>query len=61
MNFQNRDIISMNDLTREEIDEILSKVGTASEIIPKRSSCAKTESARCSFSNRPRARVPPSR
>ena len=26
MNFQNRDIISMNDLTREEIDEILSKV-----------------------------------
>ncbi len=40
MTFQNRDIISMNDLTREEIDEILSKVETV-KIIRKKRSCAR--------------------
>src|SRR4030043_1681085 len=57
MNFQNRDIISMNDLTREEIDEILSKVETVRNHPGKKKLCKNKVSAMLFFEPSTRTRT----
>ncbi len=57
MNFENRDIISMNDLTREEIDEILSKVETVRNHPKKKSLCKDKVSAMLFFEPSTRTRT----
>jgi aspartate carbamoyltransferase catalytic subunit len=57
MNFQGRDIISMNDLTREEIDYILSRVSTVQRHPNKMSLCRDKVSAMLFFEPSTRTRT----
>ncbi|MGB6066374.1 MAG: aspartate carbamoyltransferase [Desulfomonilaceae bacterium] len=57
MNFENRDIISMNDLTREEIDAILSRVETVRNNPKKKSLCKDKVSAMLFFEPSTRTRT----
>jgi aspartate carbamoyltransferase catalytic subunit len=57
MNFEGRDIISMNDLTREEIDEILSKVDVVRNHASRRSLCKDKVSAMMFFEPSTRTRT----
>jgi aspartate carbamoyltransferase catalytic subunit len=57
MNFQGRDIISMNDLTREEIDYILSRVPTVQKHPNKMSLCRDKVSAMLFFEPSTRTRT----
>jgi aspartate carbamoyltransferase catalytic subunit len=57
MDFQNRDIISMNDLTREEIDEILSKVQIVRNHPEKKNLCKNKVSAMLFFEPSTRTRT----
>lgn len=57
MNFEGRDIISMNDLTREEIDEILSRVDLVRNHPSRRSLCKDKVSAMMFFEPSTRTRT----
>lgn len=57
MNFKGKDIISMNDLTRAEIDEILSKVEMVREHPLKRTLCSDKVSAMLFFEPSTRTRT----
>jgi aspartate carbamoyltransferase catalytic subunit len=57
MNFEGRDIISMNDLTREEIDYILQKVQTVRDHPDKHKLCRKKVSAMLFFEPSTRTRT----
>jgi aspartate carbamoyltransferase catalytic subunit len=57
MNFEGRDIISMNDLTREEIDTILEKVQTVRNHPDKKSLCKTQVSAMLFFEPSTRTRT----
>ena len=57
MSFQGRDLISMNDLTREEIDKILLKVGTVRDHPNKQDFCKNKVSAMLFFEPSTRTRT----
>lgn len=57
MNFEGRDLISMNDLTREEIDEILEKVNVVRNHPEKKSLCREKISAMLFFEPSTRTRT----